>query len=126
MPTPKRVMVIDDDPDFLSYVGIVLDVGGYVVDTALNMAEGLRKIRETPPDLVIVDVMLSCAFAGWSISRELENDSRLCRVPILMVSAIVSMQDDDLFPVEQRDLASAFLSKPIEPAALLERVSDLL
>jgi len=126
MPTPKRVMVIDDDPDFLSYVSIVLDVGGYVVDTALNMAEGLRKIRETPPDLVIVDVMLSCAFAGWSISRELENDSRLCRVPILMVSAIVSMQDDDLFPVEQRDLASAFLSKPIEPAALLERVSDLL
>jgi len=126
MPTQKRVMVIDDDPDFLSYVGIVLDAGGYVVDTALNMAEGLCRMREVPPDLVIVDVMLSRAFAGWNISHELENDSRLCCVPILMVSAIVSMQDDDLFPVEQRELASAFLSKPIEPATLLRRVGDLL
>jgi CheY-like chemotaxis protein len=99
MPTHKRIMVIDDDQDFISYVHIVLEAGGYDVDTALSVADGLQKMRINPPDLVITDVMLSRVLNGWSIRQEIRNDS---------------------------NLADAFMSKPIEPAALLQRVAELV
>jgi len=126
MPAPKRVMVIDDDPDFVRYVSIVLEAGGYAVDSALNLADGLATMRQTPPDLAIVDVMLSRALGGLDIGHELKCDPRLCSIPIVMVSAIVSMQDDDLFSAEQRELARDFMSKPIVPADLLQCVGALL
>lgn len=126
MSARKRIMVIDDDQDFISYVHIVLEAGGYDVDTALSVADGLRKMRIAPPDLVITDVMLSRELNGWSIRQEIKTDSNLARIPILMVSAIVSVQDGDLFPVAENGQACAFMSKPIEPAALLQRVSELI
>lgn len=126
MSAHKRIMVIDDDQDFISYVHIVLEAGGYEVDTALSVADGLRKMRENPPDLVITDVMLSRVLNGWTIHHEIKSDPNLAHIPILMVSAIVSVQDGDLFPTVENGQADAFMSKPIEPAALLQRVAELV
>ncbi|MHB1356854.1 MAG: response regulator transcription factor [Anaerolineae bacterium] len=126
MSAHKRIMVIDDDQDFISYVHIVLEASGYNVDTALSVADGLRKMRENPPDLVITDVMLSRVLNGWTIYNEMRADSNLAHIPILMVSAVVSIQDGDLFPSLGNGQADAFMSKPIEPAALLKRVAELI
>jgi CheY-like chemotaxis protein len=126
MSASKRIMVIDDDQDFIHYVHIVLEAGGYEVDTALSVSEGMELMRINPPDLVITDVMISRVFNGWTIRQEVKGDPNLAKIPILMVSAIVSVQDEDLFPTAENGHAEAFMSKPIEPAALLERVAEMI
>ncbi len=121
----KRIMVIDDDADFLSCLQIVLSAGGYEVVTATNASEGLSRMHQQRPDLVIADVMMSYVLDGWTVSREMKADPLLRDIPIIMVSAIVSVEDDGLFPTVGTGGADAFMSKPIEPAALLRRVAEL-
>jgi len=122
----KRILVIDDDPDFLDYISIVLSSNGYEVLTASNVEDGLAKMRTLLPNLVIADVMLSYSLEGWTISREMFSDPRLRKIPLLMVSAIVSKEDVGLFPSEEEGRVDAFLRKPIDPSTLLERISELL
>ena len=121
----KQVLVIDDDPDFLDYVGIVLAANGYEVSTATTAKAGLDMMREWPPHIVIVDVMMSYALDGWAVSREMDSDPRLKSIPIMMVSAIVSDTDDAIFPRDVNDRVAAFMSKPLDPAGLLRRVAEL-
>jgi CheY-like chemotaxis protein len=125
MGNAKSVLVIDDDPDFLDYVSIVLSSHGYAVQTASNAAQGLEMMRASTPALVIADVMMSYVFDGWTISREMLSDACLSHIPIMMVSAIVSLEDDDLFPAAERSRIDAFMSKPVDPAELLDVVARL-
>jgi DNA-binding response OmpR family regulator len=125
MTSTKRIMVIDDDQDFINYVYIVLQAGGYTVDTAQSVDDGLRKMRDTPPDLVITDVMISRELNGWTIRQLIKAEAKLAHIPILMVSAIISAQDGDLFPTVADGQADAFMSKPIEPGDLLQRAAEL-
>lgn len=125
MVAPKRVLIIDDDPDFADYVRIVLSANGYEVRTASTAQEGLEIMREAQPHLVIVDVMMSYVLDGWSVSHAMRCDPALSGIPVLMVSAIVTREDDALFPVETGRI-DAFMSKPLEPPALLERVAELI
>ena len=126
MAEAKRIVVIDDDPDFLSYVSIVLSANGYQVSTAPSEREGLEMIRRAPPDLVIVDVMMSYVLDGWSVSRQMSADPHLREIPVLMVSAIVSDEDDACFPDPEVCRVDAFMSKPLEPDALLQCVAKLV
>jgi CheY-like chemotaxis protein len=125
MKRPKLILVIDDDRDFLDFVAIVLRSRGYEVRTATTAAEGLRAMREAAPALVIADVMMSYVLDGWTISREMVEDPALAGIPIMMVSAIVTFEDDDLFPPSERARIDAFMSKPLDPAALLAHVDKL-
>jgi len=126
MADPKRILVIDDDSDFSDYVGIILSSHGYKVTTASSAEEGLRLLRQEAVDLVILDVMMSYVLDGWSVSRQMHHDPRLRRLPILMVSAIISSEEDRLFPGDPESKIDGFMSKPIEPNALLRRVAELL
>ncbi|MHB9032380.1 MAG: response regulator transcription factor [Anaerolineae bacterium] len=122
----KRILVIDDDADFNNYVSIVLETAGYVVETAQSVAEGLRLLRQSPPDLVITDVMLARSMNGLSISLEIRTDERLTHIPILMVSAIVSEDESELLGTSEDGSSVPFMSKPITPTELLARTSELL
>jgi CheY-like chemotaxis protein len=122
----KAILVIDDDLDFLDFVSIVLSANGYEVETASSAQEGLEKMRGDPPDLVIVDCMMSFVLDGWSVSREMRFDPQLCNIPVLMVSAIVSDQNDPLFPGTEQCRVDGFMSKPLDPAGLLRRVAELV
>ncbi|MHB0856864.1 MAG: response regulator [Anaerolineae bacterium] len=122
----KNILVIDDDPDFLAYVQIVLTSNGYQVRTASTAGEGMDMMRQNPPDAVIVDVMMSYVLDGWSVTRDMSFDPLLCQIPVLMVSAIVSQTDDPLFPLNGAARMDAFLSKPVEPTALVRQVEKLI
>ncbi|MFH1085827.1 MAG: response regulator [Chloroflexota bacterium] len=121
----KRILVIDDDPDFLDFCQIVLASQGYAVETATTASQGLQAMRGRPPALVLADVMMSYVLDGYTISREMLADPILCSIPIVMVSAIVSLKDHDLFPAAERERISGFMSKPVDPAALLRTVAEL-
>ena len=86
--------------------------------------EYIHRLAAHFPDLVIADVMMSYVLDGWSVSREMRSDPCLRKIPLMMVSAIVSDKDDSLFPINEQ--VDAFMSKPIDPAALLRRVAELI
>jgi twitching motility two-component system response regulator PilH len=121
----KAVLVVDDDPDFLDFVTIVLEAGGYAVRTAANTDAALEIMQNHCPDLVIVDVMMSYALNGWSVSRRMSADPLLRGVPVLMVSAIVSETDEGVFPNNGHVRLDAFMRKPLDPTTLLRRVAEL-
>ncbi len=121
----KEILVIDDDPDFLDYVQIILSANNYKILTALNAKEGLAMVRTERPDLVIVDVMMSYTLDGWTVSREMRSDPELADVPVMMVSAVVSDQDEELFPPDRDMLIDDFVRKPLDPSELLRCVREL-
>ena len=112
----KQVLVIDDDPDFLDYVRVVLSANDYRVETATSASEGLEMMRGDTPDLVVLDMMMSYVLDGWTVSREMQFDPRLRDIPVMMVSAIVSSQEDELFSGGETGRVDAFMSKPLEPS----------
>ncbi|NLG27166.1 MAG: response regulator [Chloroflexi bacterium] len=126
MDGPKHIVVIDDDPDFLAYVKIILTSHGYVVATATSADEGLQRMRERAPDLVMLDMMMSYALDGWTVSRAMQFDPDLREVPVLMVSAIVSDDEDSLFAHPEQVRIDAFMTKPVSPEDLVSQVGAML
>lgn len=125
-PPPPRILVVDDDPDFVEATSIVLEAEGYVVDSAASGREALAKMRQSRPDLVILDIMMEGILDGLRASKEMEVDKTLREVPILIVSSITSSEYIGMFPTDEYLHADNFLSKPVEPARLLAEVKRLL
>jgi len=122
----RRILVIDDDPDFLEYARIVLESASYQVMTAADATDGLRLIRESTPDLIITDVMMSYSLEGASITRTIRTDPALSGLPVIVISAIARAPDADLFPEEARPASDGFLTKPVPPEVLLSTVQNCL
>jgi len=123
-----KILIIDDDPDFIETYTIILKGGDYEVISALNGEEGLAKIQEEKPDLVVLDVMMSTEYEGFDVARKIREDLNLRKLPILMISSIHSVKevpyrfapDDTYLPVD------LWMDKPVDPAAFLEKVQKAL
>ena len=118
----KTIVVIDDDPDFIEYTRIVLESASYEVLTATNAEDGLALVRESTPDLIITDVMMSYTLEGTSVTREIRSDSKLSQTPVLVITAIVRRPDANLFPDGTQPAPEGFLTKPVSPGDLLAAV----
>ncbi|HUT34913.1 MAG TPA: response regulator [Planctomycetota bacterium] len=124
----KFVLIADDDPDIVEAVKTVLEASGFEVDSAPNGQECLRKIRLRKPDLLLLDVMMTTETEGFHVAYEIRRDPALRDLPVLMLTAIEQKtgfkfspsQDEDYLPVED------FLSKPVEPDELVNRLNQLL
>lgn len=121
-----RVLVIDDDFDFVEYARIVLESAGYDVLTAETVDLGLALMRQKRPDVVLLDAVISYDLAGLSVSRVIQNDPDLSNIPVILVSAIVTDEELDFLPGHEGSAFDAFMSKPIEPGDLLEQVQKLV
>jgi CheY-like chemotaxis protein len=123
-----RILVVDDDPDFVALTKVVLEGDHYAVVTASDRAEAMNKIQADKPDLVIMDVMMSTWSDGFEMSRELKKDPRYKNIPILMLTGVEertgigfkSTAGDPGLPV------NGFLDKPVEREVLLDEVKRLL
>ena len=123
----RRIVIVDDDPDFLEYTRIVLRSAGYRVDTATGAAEGLALIRSVLPDLIISDVMMSYSVEeGISLAREIKRDPALVDVPFCVVTSIARTLDSVGFDEETVRAIKCFLTKPVSPEELLAKVSRYL
>jgi CheY-like chemotaxis protein len=122
----KRIIVIDDDQDFLEYARIVLESASYEVLTATDATEGLELIRGSAPDLIITDVMMSYTLEGASVTRQIRADPELRRLPVIVISAIARTPDADIFPQGARPASDGFMTKPVPPDALLAAVKNCL
>ena len=126
MSSEGKILIVDDDPDFVEYTRIVLDSQGYQVRTAATAEVALRMMREDKPDVVLLDVMMSYVLDGLNIARQMHDDPELRDVAVIMISAIVSREEAGLFPTDEYLAVDAFMSKPIDPADLLKQVGELV
>lgn len=121
-----KILVVDDDPDFVDATRIVLEKEGHTVLHAANGSEGYRQAGIEKPDLVILDVIMDSVLDGLSMSQQMYDDASTRPIPILMVTSIANTDYADLFPMDDTIHIRAFMSKPINPSALIKQVNKLL
>jgi len=126
MASAGKILAVDDDLDFLEYTRIVLESQGYAVRTATSTEAALKLMRQDKPDVVLLDVMMTYVLDGVHITRQMRDDPELRRVPIIMISAIVSREEASVFPTDEYLSIDAFLTKPVDPADLLKQVAKLM
>jgi two-component system, OmpR family, alkaline phosphatase synthesis response regulator PhoP len=89
MTEKKRIIVVDDEPDFCSIVQGNLEKEGFIVEVAYDGNEGLAKVKANPPDAIVLDVMMP-EKDGYAVCRELKEDAKLRDIPIVMLTAVAS------------------------------------
>ena len=121
-----RVLVVDDDPDFVKVASKVLEKAGHTVASASNGAQALKAMRKDVPDVVLLDIMMSYILDGLDVSREMADDPILKNVPVIMVTSLTAVKGSEMFPTDEYIPVSQWLSKPVDPQILLARVNEVL
>ena len=121
-----KVMVVDDDPDFVEITRIILEGNGYKVNTAANGDQALEAMREDVPDLLLLDIMMTHALDGLDVSHVMSEDPVLKEVPIIMISSIADSPSAGLFPTDEYVPIDTWISKPVQPDELLQKVAQLV
>ncbi len=116
-----RVLVVDDDPDMAAFLARVLAKQGLAVDTVLDGDAALVQVLATPPDLILLDVMLP-GTSGFEICERLKDDEATALIPIILVTALED-QESRVRGIEAG--ADDFLSKPVKVEELIARVKTL-
>jgi len=128
MPSPK-ILIVDDDADFVEATAVVLEANGYEVVRAYDSKEGLEKAKSELPQLIIIDLMMETINEGYIFCLNIREDERFKKVPLLMISSAHQTEtfknfhfvsDDVWFPI------SVFLDKPVDKETLLMHVTKHL
>ena len=118
----KKILIVEDDPSFSRAINHIVEKEGYEVITASNGMTGLRMAKEESPDLLILDVMLP-GLDGFEICSRLRQDPPTTKLPIIMLSAKGQEADKT---TGLKVGANEYLTKPVDRALLMEKVSSLL
>jgi DNA-binding NarL/FixJ family response regulator len=122
MPMPKRLLVVDDEPNLLRAVAACLKAEDYEVSTARSGHEALMQLAESLPDLIISDIRMP-GMDGYKLARQLRNCARTSLVPIVFLTA----KDETADRIEGfRVGIDAYLTKPFEPEELIAVVNAIL
>jgi len=126
MGAAHKILVIDDDPIFVKTTRAILESHGYQVDSAQDGDEGLAKMREDIPDLVLLDVMMGWVLEGVSVSREMMDEKELRGIPIIMVTSIRDSEHRGVFPQDEYLHINSWLDKPCAPSKLVSEIETTL
>jgi two-component system response regulator MprA len=127
-----KILMIDDDPDVVMATRIPLEANGHQVYAASSGQEGLEKLKEINPDLIILDVMMDTATEGFHLSLELRDRSPDAKyaayrdVPILMLTSVHTTTELRFAPDEDYLPVDAFLDKTADPEQVVAKVQELL
>jgi CheY-like chemotaxis protein len=121
-----KILVVDDDPDFVEIMRTILESHGYGVITASNGQQALARVKADHPDLMVLDIMMSTVLDGLNVSEQLSQDPEAKFMPVIMASSIADTPHAGLFPMEAQPHMDAWLSKPVDPSTLLKKVAELL
>jgi len=124
----KRLLIVDDDPDFVAGIKVILDAE-YETDVAHNPKDGFAALKARHYDLLLLDIMMGRGAEGVMMARKVRKEPSLQELPILIITGIRE-QIAFLFPgqaVHPRFMpVDELVEKPVEPQLLLEKVSALL
>lgn len=125
----KKILMIDDDPDFVSGIKAILDKAGFEVEVAYNPKDGMQALQTKNYDLLLLDIMMGRGAEGIMIARKLRKDVKLRELPVLILTG---MREQIAFlfpgePVHPRFVeVDELVEKPVEPKLLLEKVNSLI
>jgi len=127
--TQTRLLIIDDDPDYVDGIKSILEKAEYSVDVAYNPKDGFEALETGNYDLLLLDIMMGRGAEGVMVARKINKDPKLRETPVLIITGIRE-QMAFLFPgqpVHPRFLPTdELLEKPVDPTLLLEKVEALL
>jgi len=126
---PGKILVVDDDPDILDAVTMILESRGYKVVTARDGIEGLATLKAENPDLMILDLMMP-KMDGFAVCKELQDPrwAKYRSIPILILTSVREEASRRRYELEtglELDVDD-YIEKPMSPDVLLERVSTLI
>ncbi len=127
MAKPAKILIIDDDPDFRASVTSLLSGCGYVVFEAASGKEGLEKLAQYNPDLILLDIMMECCVEGYGVNQAVKwrDEYRAWRrVPVVMISSIQE-GPEELFPMAPEAAMiqpDYYITKPLDIPTFLETV----
>ncbi len=123
MTAAKKILVIDDEPDVVSYLSTFLEDEGFEVATARDGPDGLSMVRAESPDLITLDITMP-GMSGIEVLTNLRRDPDLASIPVVVVTGVANFQNLTTFrgvrPPE------AFMSKPVDRELLLVNIRKLL
>lgn len=123
MPSGKRVVCIEDEPEMIDLVKLILSRRGYQVVGAMGGREGLEAIRREQPDLVLLDLMMP-DMDGWEVYQKMKADEATKAIPVIVVTAKAQSIDKVLgLHIAKVD---DYITKPFGPQELLESVEKVL
>ena len=124
-----RLLIIDDDPDYVEGIMSILEKANYEVDAAYNPKDGFEALKSKSYDLLLLDIMMGRGAEGIMVARKISKDPILREIPVLIITGIQE-QIAFLFPGQavrpQFVPVNELIEKPVEPELLLEKVSSLL
>ena len=127
MEKKAKILLVDDDIDFVEATKIILESKPYEVIVAYEGDEALQKAREENPDLILLDIIMPVK-DGFTAAEQFKKDPQLSRIPIIMLTSYSSRRGETSIPVS-RGLeleAEDYVEKPISPEDLLNRVEQYL
>jgi len=127
MKAEKKILLVDDDPDFVEGARMVLEKGDFEVVTASSGKECLKRIKEERPDLILLDIMMPQK-SGFEVCKELKSNIEYNKIPVVMLTALKSKLSRTSYSIaEGLELeAEDYLEKPIEPKVLVSRLREIL
>jgi len=129
--TPKKILVVDDEPHVVTYLETLLQDNGYATTSASNGKEAMQRIQEDRPDLVCLDVSMP-EESGVRCYRNLKENPELSSIPVVIVTAVTGYGGDPepfkhfLSTRKQVPPPDGYLSKPIDKQEFLETVGKAL
>ena len=129
MQKKAKILIVDDDPDMVTAIGAVLEARDYEVVTAQDGEDGLAKLKDENPDLMILDLMMP-KMDGFAVCMQLKDPkwARYASIPILILSSIREEASRRRYELETGLTLNVddYVEKPINPSILLERMEKLL
>ena len=124
MTQKPRVMIIEDDPDMIDLLSVILRRGWYEPVPALGGQAGLRNLREQGADLILLDLMME-DLNGWKVLETVKTDDVLQQIPVLIISARHHLEDPEATAAHE-GLFEGYLVKPFVVRDLLTAILEAL
>jgi two-component system alkaline phosphatase synthesis response regulator PhoP len=127
MSEKKRILVVDDEPDFCSIVQLNLEKEGFAVELAYSGVEGLEKVYANPPDAIVLDIMMP-EMDGYEVCKKLKADEKYVDIPVILLTAVASHVTSTRY--SHRDGMSTeaddYIAKPASAEEITESIKRLL
>ncbi|MFC1813966.1 two-component system response regulator [Thermodesulfobacteriota bacterium] len=117
-----KILIVDDDADFIEIEKVVLQKEGYDIAVAYNGEECIQKVDEDPPDLIILDIAMQTSYEGADVAQVLRDRQDTRHIPIIVVT---SQPVQSIYPEDMWYPTDVFLRKPVDRYELIEKVNNI-
>jgi len=122
---PKKILVVDDEPDLLNFLGAFLQDNGFDVIFASDGKECLKKAKEEQPDLITLDITMP-EESGVRAFRNIQEDEQTKDIPVIIVTGVTSEFKKFIHTRKVVKPPAAYMEKPVDTSALLAKINEIL